>query len=207
MQVKLSVRARLTIWFGLVFFLGILLLGVSIYAGLRSTIVKIIDSELSSRLEGVNNFLGEHIPRLPKTRLQQDLSVHFALKPGLLVVQNPAGDFLYCGSSVKALCDPKRASVLPTFTTENDLRILSATRVINGAPYLIRVASDLNFQAAILRQFLFWLLLIVPLVLISSLLGGYWLSGRALDPVRGIINEVHAIREHSLSMRLQVPQT
>jgi signal transduction histidine kinase len=207
MKVKLSVRARLTIWFALVFFLGIALLGVSAYAGLRSTIVKVIDSELSSRMEGVNSFLGEHIPRLPTTKLQQDLSIHVALKPGLLVVQNPAGDFLYCGASVKALCDSKRTSVLPPFTTEDDLRILSATRVIKGAPYLIRVASDLNFQTAILRQFSFWLLLIVPLVLLSSTLGGYWLSGRALEPVRGIINEVHAIGEHSLSMRLQVPQT
>jgi signal transduction histidine kinase len=207
MSAKLSVRARLTILYDLVFLFGFMLLGISAYVGLRSTIVKVVDNELSSRLDGVDNFLAEHVNRLPAARLQQELSVHAALKPALLVVQSPAGDLLYCGTSVKALCGslPKRA--WPFFTRVKDQRVLSVTRVIKGAPYRICVASDLGFETPILRNFSLWLLLIAPLALLSSTLGGYWLSGRALEPVRGIIKEVHAIGEHSLSMRLQVPKT
>lgn len=207
MNVKLSVRARLTILYDLVFLLGFILLGISAYVGLHSTIVKVVDNELSSRLDGVDNFLVEHVSRLPAGKLQQDLSVHVALKPALLVIQSPAGDFLYCGTSVKALCVPLPMRVSPFFTKTKDQRVLSVTHVIKGAPYRIRVASDLGFETTILRNFAFWLLLIAPLALLSSTLGGYWLSGRALEPVRGIINEVHAIGENSLSMRLQVPKT
>jgi signal transduction histidine kinase len=208
MNLKLSVRARLTILYDLVFLLGFILLGISAYVGLRSTIVKIVDNELSSRLDGVDNFLAEHVNRLPIAKVQQDLSVHAALKPALLVVQSPAGDFLYCGTSVKALCNslPKRTSPF-FFTRSQDQRVLSVTRTIKGAPYRICVASDLGFEITILRNFSFWLLLIAPLALMSSTLGGYWLSGRALEPVQGIIKGVHAIGEHSLSMRLQVPKT
>jgi signal transduction histidine kinase len=207
MNLKLSIRARLTILYDLVFLLGFILLGITAYVGLRSTIVKIVDNELSSRLDGVDNFLAEHVNRLPATRLQQDLSVHVALKPALLVIQNPAGDLLYCGTSVKALCSslPQRTS--PFFTRAKDQRVLSVTRVIKGAPYRICVASDLGYETTILRRFSLWLLLIAPLALLSSTLGGYWLSGRALEPVQGIIQEVRAIGEHSLSMRLQVPKT
>ena len=79
-----------------------------------------------------------------------------------------------------------------------NLRVLSATRVIKGAPYRIRLASDLSFQRSILRQFVLWLLLVAPLALLLSTLGGYWLSGRALLPVREIIASVHSIGEHSL---------
>jgi signal transduction histidine kinase len=207
MNIKLSVRGRLTILFDLVFLLGFILLGISAYVGLHSTIVRVVDNELSSRLEGVDNFLVEHVNRLPAARVQQDLSVHVALKPALLVIQGPAGDFLYCGTSVKALCGSLPTHVSPFFSTIKDQRILSATRVIQGEPYRICMASDLGFATAILRKLSFWLLLIAPLALLSSTLGGYWLSGRALEPVRGIINEVHAIGEHSLSMRLQVPKT
>ena len=207
MNLKLSVRARLTILYDLVFLLGFILLGISAYVGLRSTIVKIVDNELNSRLDGVDNFLAEHINRLPIPKLQQDLSVHAALKPALLVIQTPAGDLLYCGTSVKALCSSPPMRISPFFTRAKDQRVLSVTRIIKGAPYRICVASDLGFEATILRDFSFWLLLIVPLALLSSTLGGYWLSGRALEPVQGIIKGVHAIGEHSLSMRLQVPET
>ena len=207
MTAKLSLRARLTILYDLVFLAGFILLGISAYVGLRSTVVKIVDGDLSSRLDGVDNFLAEHVDRLPVAKLQQDLSVHAALKPALLSIQNPAGDLLYCGASVKSLCGslPKRASSF--FTRAKEQRVLSATRVIKGVPYRICVASDFGSETTILRRFFFWLLLIAPLALVSSTLGGYWLSGRALEPVQGIIKEVHAIGEHSLSMRLQVPKT
>ncbi len=200
-------RTRLATWFGSVFFLGTVLLCASVFIGLRSTVIKVVDSELNSRLDGVDNFLTEHVLRLSTARLQQDLSVHVALKPTFLVVQNPAGEVLYCGASVKQSCDPAGANTWPSLAYGDDLRILSATRIIKGAPYKIRVASDLNFQRAILHQFTFWLWLIAPLALVSSVLGGYWISGRALEPVREIIREVHAIGEHSLNMRLRVATT
>jgi signal transduction histidine kinase len=207
MKMRLSVRTRLATWFGSVFFLGTVLLCASVYIGLRSTIIKVVDSELNSRLDGVDNFLAEHVFRLPTARLQHDLSIHVALKPALLTVQNPAGEILYCGASVKQFCKPAAISVRPSLTYGGELRILSATRVIKGAPFTIRVASDLSFQRAILHQFTFWLWLIAPLAIASSILGGYWLSGPALEPVREIIREVHAIGEHSLNMRLQVVTT
>src|ERR1019366_2250883 len=59
----------------------------------------------------------------------------------------------------------------------------------------------------ILRKFSIWLLVIAPLAGLASAFGGYWLSGRALEPVRGIIREVRAIGEHSLDRRLEVPPT
>jgi signal transduction histidine kinase len=207
MSAKLSIRARLTLLYDLVFLLGFILLGASAYAGLRSTIVQIVDNELSSRLDGIDNFLVEHVNRLPMSRVKQELSIHAALKPALLVIQRPGGDLLYCGASVQAFCNSLPVRVAPVFSTIQGQRILSVTHVIDGAPYRIRVASDLGSEIAILHKFSFWLLLIAPVALLSSTLGGYWLSGRALEPVRGIIQEVHAIGEHSLSMRLQVPMT
>jgi hypothetical protein len=112
MNVKVSVRARLTILYDLVFLLGLILLGISAYVGLQSTI--------ALGRTGSITFLLEHVSRLPAGKLQQDLSVHVALKPALLVVQNPAADLLYCGTSVRALCGSLSMHVSPFFTTIRD---------------------------------------------------------------------------------------
>lgn len=207
MTIKTSVRARLTLWFCTVFFLGFVLLAFCAYLGLRSTVVNVVDAELSSRLVGLDNFLAEHLVRLTTAKLQHEISDHAALKPALLVLEDPSGQFLYCGASVRSLCDNSSMSQTPVLTRTSDLRILSVVRIIRGAPYRIRIASDLSFERTILGNFSFWLLLIAPLAGLAAACGGYWLSGRALEPVRGIIREVHAIGEHSLDHRLAVPAT
>jgi heavy metal sensor kinase len=204
---KLPVRASLTIWYCLVFFCGVVLLGVTAYVGLRSTITQVVDSELRARLDGVDNFLTEHVNRFPPSRVQQDLSVHFALKPLFLIIHSPGGELFYCGSAVRTRCSANAAGIAPQFTTVEDLRVLSATRVIKGAPYRISVSSDLSYQSALLGRFSLLLLIIAPMALASATLGGYWLSGRALAPVRDIIQAVHSIGEQSLGVRLQVPPT
>jgi two-component system, OmpR family, heavy metal sensor histidine kinase CusS len=204
---RLSVRGSLTIWFCLVFFCGVFLLGLSAYIGLRSTIIQLVDSELRARLDGVDNFLREHVNRFPRSRVEQDLSVHFALKPLFLIIHAPQGELFYCGSAVRALCSANAATISHPFLTVGDLRLLSAIRIINGAPYRISVASELTFQSALLGRFSLLLLIIAPMALASATLGGYWLVGRALAPVRDIIQAVHSIGEQSLSMRLHVPVT
>jgi heavy metal sensor kinase len=204
---NLSVRARLTLWFCLVSFCGVSLLGVSAYYSLQSGCSRVIDNELSSRLDGIENFLSEHITRLPLSRVQRELSQHAALKPAYLVIQDRAGATLYCGYAVGSICDAAAANMPNGFATDRQLRVLSVIRVVKGVPYRICLASDLTLETAILRRFFYWLLIVAPVALFSSALGGYWLSSRALKPVREIIAEVHAIGEQNLSVRLRIPKT
>jgi len=207
---KISIRARLTIWFGAVFFCGVTALGFSSYLTVRASCLRVLDNELSIRADGVEGFLNEHIARLPLPRVQHEISVHGALKPAFLVVQSsqgPGGDEIYCGSEMANLCAGVIQTQAGSFTTGQQLRILAVTRIVHGAQYRILVANDLSFQTAILRHFSYWLLIVAPVALVSSALGGYWLSGRALRPVTEIINEVQAIEEHSLGKRIGVPIT
>jgi signal transduction histidine kinase len=204
---KVSVRARLTVWFSLVFFCGVVVLGISAYFSVRANCYTVLDNELSVRVDGVQEFLSEHIKRLPIPRVQQDLSVHVTLKPAYLFIEDEDNDHLYCGYAVSALCSAAAGSVPSGFTASPQQRILSVTRIVQGSPYHILVASDLGFETAILRHFFFWLLIVAPVALACSALGGYWLSGRALKPIRGIIGEALAIGEEGIGLRLGVPKT
>ena len=183
------------------------MLGVCAYFSVRASCFRVLDNELSFRADGVEGFLNEHITRLSLSRLESDLSAHAALKPAYLVVQGPGGALLYCGNAVSTICSASTGNGSSFAFIDQQFRILSVTRIVHGLPYRIRVASDMSFQTAILRHFFYWLLIVAPVALISSALGGYWLSGRALRPVKEIINEVQAIEEQSLSTRLIVPRT
>jgi signal transduction histidine kinase len=202
-----SVRARLTVWFSGVFFCGALLLGLSAYLSVRAICVRVIDNELTSRIDGIRNFMSEHISRFPISRVQEELSVHTALKPVYLAVQDDAGNLVYCGSAFSGGCKARAATPATTFIIDEGMRILATTQVVGGQRYWIRAGSDLSFESAVMRHFFYWLLIVAPAALVSSALGGYWLSGRALKPIKGIIVEVRAIGEQSLDSRLHVPKT
>jgi signal transduction histidine kinase len=139
--------------------------------------------------------------------VQQGILTHIALKAPYLVILDGAGNVIHCGNAVGAVCTMPARNASSALATVEQFRVLSATRYVRGAPYVIRVVSDLSFQTAILRHFFYWLLIVAPAALASSALGGYWLSGRALKPVRGIISEVHVIGEQNLGMRLRTPKT
>lgn len=200
-------RTRLTVWFSVVFFCGVSALGVCAYFSVRASCFRVLDNELSFRADGVEGFLNEHVTRLPLSRLQSELSVHAALKPAYLVIDAPSGALLYCGTAVSTICSASAGHGSDSAFIDQEFRILSVTRIVHGSPYRIRVASDLGFQTALLRHFFYWLLIVAPVAMLSSALGGYWLSGRALRPVKEIISEVQAIEEQSLDTRLLVPKT
>jgi signal transduction histidine kinase len=204
---KLSVRARLTVWFCLASCCGVLILGIAAYVGLRSSVIRVIDNELSSRKDGVDDFLSEHVTLLAPPRFQEVLSQRAALKPAYLIVQRSTGGLLYCGSAVRLLCFTDIANSAHTFATNGSLRVLSAMSIVDGAAYRFQVSSDLSFETKILHNFSFLLVLIIPTAIVFSTLGGYWLSGCVLKPVRSIIDEAHAIGERNLSQRLYVPNT
>lgn len=55
------------------------------------------------------------------------------------------------------------------------------------------------------RQFLTSLLILVPIVLVLSVAGGYWLVGRALEPITQLSEGLAAIQPKHLDARLQPP--
>ena len=57
------------------------------------------------------------------------------------------------------------------------------------------------------NRFRWFLLLLIPGVLLVGSAGGYWMSRRALLPVDRIIGDANAISARNLERRLEVPQT
>ena len=204
---KLSIRTSLTLWYCIVFCLSVCLLEAGVYACLDAAMTNTIDKELGVRINGLDDFLKEHLGRLPLPRVLADLQIHVALQPALTMIQNGQGHTLYCGTLVQALCGTPVHGGTRTMAAHRHLRLQSGVYTIGGERYTLVVATNLNFQRELLARFRLLVLLIIPAALICAAIGGYWISGRAFAPVREIISSVRSINERSLSLRLRVPFT
>jgi signal transduction histidine kinase len=206
MKLRLSVQARLTLLFCLASCCGFLLLGTISYAGLRTNSMRVVDDDLKSRRDGVEDFLSEHIASVPSPKFQALLTQRAALKPAYLVVQLSSGQLIYCGTAVRSMCSDPITPQAHFFTAEG-LRVLTSMGTVDDVAYRFAVMSDLSFENTVLHDLFFLLLFIIPAAITSSTLGGHWLIGRTLRPVRSLIEDVHAIGEQNLSQRLKVPKT
>jgi len=207
MNLRLSVRVRLTLLFCLASCFGSLLLGVAAYAGLQSCAMRVIDEDLRLRRDGVDDFLSEHISNVPSPQFQELLTQRAALHPAYLIVHLASGHLLYCGSAVRRMCSENSGRMEHAFATREGFRILSSSGAVDQIAYRFDVVTDLTFEARELHEFSLILLLIIPAAITMSTLGGYWLSGNTLRPVRNLIKELHAIGEQNLSRRIDVPKT
>src|SRR5690606_23342046 len=83
----------------------------------------------------------------------------------------------------------------------------SQTVEIDGLPYTVHVAAALRDLEQGLRDALWLLAPLFPVLLLLSCAGGYWMSRRALAPVDRITQMARTTDADNLERRLDVPAT
>jgi heavy metal sensor kinase len=207
---NLPIRARLTAVYCAVFCLGAAVLETGAYTVLQLAISAIADRDLSSRLVGVEGFLGEHIPRMSVERVRNEIRTHAALQPALLRIDTADGQTIFAAP----VLTPHIAAELSQATGARTdwrpgrpLRILAARTTIQGRLYRLLLASDLSVPFEILHRFGLLLVLSSPLVLAIAAALGHWVAGRALSPVSSITSAARSIDASDLSRRIAVPES
>lgn len=203
---RIPIRVRLTIVYTAVFFVGMAALETAAFFGLKSSTNEVVDRELEARLAGLNNFLTEHIPRLPRPRLQGEIAIHTALQPDLLSIFDAAGGKIWESAALRGLTGEMPSLRSITLHGAN-LRILSVRQRISGRDYDLNLAADLTKPEQILLRFRWILLLLAPVVLICASAAGYWISGRALAPVSGLTRAARTVGVANMDQRLDVPHS
>ena len=209
----LPIRVRLTGWYLAVIGFTFVLSSLGMYLGMRSAIQRTVDRALSARVEEMRQFLWRH-----RKVSQSDLPEHFRqsseIQPGeeLFQVADSSGAWVYQAPMMEplhipaAIPDPNRPPQYVTISRRYlNVRVLSSTVEVAGQHYLVQVATVLSPLYAVLRGFRENALLALPFVLLAAGTGGYWLSGRAMKPVRDITSTAHGISEQNLSQRLAIP--
>jgi heavy metal sensor kinase len=147
-----------------------------------------------------------------------NLSREFEQRSGLRLngdpfqVMDSGGQWIYRPPSMLALqlpaTRPQTGAVRSSATVQRNggqYRILTATITAGNQLYLVQLASNITPSYQIVDRFASIAAATIPFILMLSGIGGYWLSGRAMQPVYAITDAANRISERNLSQRLNVP--
>lgn len=207
----LPIRLRLTGWYFTIFAAFLCLFGLYAYFAMGNSVYRTVDEELRDRADGVRGLIQRVVVDEPGD-LHDELREHSELQPGaLLQVSDQQGNWVYRSRSMNVYGVPRAQGslVAPSTFLAGDvpLRVLSAEVQVGNQSYDVQVAAPLGEFYGAQRRFETVLVVSIPIFLLCSAAGGYWMSARALAPVDRITLTARTIGARNLSNRLEVPQT
>lgn len=214
MTARWSISLRLTAWFGGIFFLGWLLFGAAIWWNLRSTLVGERYETLIHREQRLEKLLTATRHESETARAQEFISFAGATGHGLSEVLRVDTGKAFFSPTAAAQQFPWPS--LHGFDSEKFEQVgWAGDRYwVLGRPfslgneklYLISAAPEADDEL-VLSRFFTVLLASIPVLLLVSSAGGYFLSRRALLPVDRITASARSISITNLSQRLPVVRT
>lgn len=216
MSVPRTLRFRLTVWYGAVLTFLLVLFGAVVYGTVQHKTIHHHDEPLAEMAAAVVHILNEqedcHDLNADQVRVLNQMG-------RLILVHEVEGghQVFYQSPEMRANALAPEVGALgwqeiqkPTYVTieENGLpwRVLSVpyhSRM--GRPGIVRLMENLGDIEETLRSLRWTLFLLTPAGVLLSVLGGYWLAGRALAPVDRITRRAMEIEASKLHQRL--PET
>lgn len=231
-----SIRWRLTFAYALALLATMVAFGATLYFARQQTSVRTFDQRLQQRLmleaelsvrylERSHRVLGRLVAtNPPPPTLEPAIAAYFESIRDFLVLADSGGRVLYASDSASALpiasFERLRAPLVPppgsvrTGAYTFDPAIGPARYLIvpvdNAGPevagVLVAAPSTSTFLEA--EALLSSMLVIAPIILVASVLVGYWVAGRSLQPLGAMVRELEAITDgRSLHRRLVVERT
>jgi heavy metal sensor kinase len=209
-----SISLRLTFWFGGIFFFGWLLFGVAMWLNLRTTLVNERYGTLARREHRLEKLLSSTQDRSDVQRQQNFAEFARATGNGLCEVFRADGSRAYPSPTPDAQEFPWPAMGNVNLQLFQQVSwagqsywVLGHEFSLEGQQLYVMAAAPESGNELVLSRFLTGLLASIPIILLISSAGGYFLSRRALVPVDRITASARTISITSLSARLAVVNT
>jgi heavy metal sensor kinase len=206
-----SISLRLTAWFGGIFFLGWLLFGTAMWFNLKHTLTGERYQTLTRRAGRLEDLLTANQGESSEGRSQQFAEFAKATGNGLCEVYRADGSRAWPSPTPAAQAFPWpsiRASQHDHFrqvrSAGEEYWVLEHPFSMGGENLYLLAAAPESGNQLVLQRFLTGLLASIPVLLLISSAGGYFLSRRALLPVDRITASARSISITNLSKRLPV---
>ena len=216
-----SIRVRLTLWYGTALALILILFAGTIYFVMARALRDQVDASLEEAASVAIRTLGEH--RFGPFLIFEDLSQNFpelALLDKFFQIFGPAGQVTIQSANIQSREIPLsqtafQASLKGDATFESvrfdrgvPFRLLSVPiRHTERLVSILRVGTSLHPTDKMLQRLLLALVIASPIAIIVSLLGGWFLAGRALKPVNVITRAAQRIADGDLTQRITSPRS
>ncbi len=207
----LPIRLRLTLWYFFILAAGLLAFALFTLAALNHAVHRTVDGQLNAHMAAVRQIIKEDANRTLPT-LSHDLDEDVELAPGLTLLEiwDRDGKVVYRSAAMNQMRVPDHApAVLDRPVTRAyphvPLRVLVKDVRTPESSYIVMVAIPIHDFAEATREVESTLWIAIPLLLLMSVAGGYWIAGRALSPIRLMIAAADNIHLGDLSTRLAIP--
>jgi heavy metal sensor kinase len=210
---KLPLRARITAWYFAVLAVAFASFAWISDIGFKRSIETTVNDASRASFESIQSVLVRTAPKSSQ-EVKDELNELAGLwaDAALLDVSDADGKTIFQSSPFKQAfppIPPAATSELTFFTTNLDhLQYRIAMRSVEAGGWSFRVRAAIPtepFDQA-LDRFRLILKETLPFLVILASVTGYWLSGRALQPVSEIIKTARGIGVQNLSGRLAVPR-
>jgi heavy metal sensor kinase len=217
----LSIRWRLTLWYGLVLATVIAVFGGAVYIAMRHEMLSRTDGALAAELDEISEDIqaAKDWPRLSE-QLKRRFARHEVYE---FQVSRVDGGLLFQSNQLKPMRFPVPAipgslkhldfESVSLGTQDVTLKSLGHLRLMTGlvpgpdGPIVVQAATALASIDRELAELLSVLLLSGPLALACALGGGYMLARKALSPVTRMVTTADQITAARLDRRIDVPQS
>jgi len=210
---SLSVRARLMLLYFVLTSAGLIIFGLMSYGALRYALLEGKKTHLEGREDRLYQLIRENVAKGVSTSLEEQLNSYALVthEGNLFRVRNLDDSYLFPAKGVSKDWNfpDQEGCIKREFTvTELDgapILVMCHQAILNGGKVLLHIGGALDEEASMLRRYRNALLLLLPLVLLVSSVGGYFLSRLALKPVDRMTRAALDIGVGNLSQRLPVP--
>jgi heavy metal sensor kinase len=205
-----NVRTRLTVWYVLV--LTVILF---VYAGTFISLVFLnLRNNLDRQLEQDYEIIEDYITITPagSVKIEPDNDPYFHER--WFEIWSPGGKQLYAsrpftGQSLPVFSpkgEPGEGFIFHSLELSNQawLRIMSGKINIEGNWLFIRLVQSEGRLWQELNNFLYLLILVLPVAIVVAGLGGYFLAKKFLAPIDQMVDKARKISEKNLQERLPV---
>ena len=202
-----SVRVRLTLWY-----VGVMLLVLGVYAGVVYIVVRNISSErLDEQLRANFDWAYDMLATRPDCSIAPYDDTGEGDSPWFRVY-NLEGKVMYSTPEARrnpvplsdALAKTPDEQIVTVPNLHPPFRVLSGRARIGGCPVVVQVALSEGSIIQDQRQLVYILLLGLPAAVALAGLGGYGLARRALAPVDRMVERARSINAEQLNARLPI---
>lgn len=192
---------------------GLIIFGLMSYGALHYSLLEGKKTHLEGREDRLHQLILENSAKGVSSSLEEQLN-NYALvthEGNLFRVRNLDDSYLFPAKGIPKDWDfPDRTGCVKREfkVTELDgapVLVLCHQAILSGRKVLLHFGGALDEETSMLRRYRNALLLLLPLVLLVSSVGGYFLSRFALKPVDRMTRAALDIGVGNLSLRLPVP--
>jgi heavy metal sensor kinase len=212
---RLSIGARLTLWYLVIFALSEVVFGVGMWFILRDSVFDMVDDDIETQVDDLSHLLATQANDVSVSTLQALMKEAYGSEHwgDYLAIYTGDGQTLYQSvflQSNSLLMAPQ--AVQKTIYTSREIRgqhfrFTFQRFSSKGRTYVVEAGLPADDAFGTLRLFRSYLFLFAPLLLLIAAGGGYWISRRALAPVDALVRTARDVSGTNLSTRLEKLQT